>query len=76
MTIEERLKKVVLECLGVGEDQIKDDARFHEDLGTDSLDDTELVMAVEEEFEIEIPDEDADKILTFGAAVRYITDKS
>ncbi|MFZ2314065.1 MAG: acyl carrier protein [Gammaproteobacteria bacterium] len=70
--IETRVKKIVVEQLGVKEDEVTVDASFVDDLGADSLDTVELVMALEEEFETEIPDEDAEKILTIKDAVTYI----
>jgi acyl carrier protein len=70
-----RLKKVVAEQLDVSEEEITEDASFVEDLGADSLDMVELVMAFEEAFDIEIPDEDAEKIQTVKDAVEYLTDK-
>jgi acyl carrier protein len=72
----DRVKKVVAEQLQVDPEQIVDEASFVEDLGADSLDVVELVMALEEEFDLEIPDEDAEKIATVGDAVRYIDDKN
>jgi acyl carrier protein len=75
MAVEERIKKIIAEQLGVEEDDVVPDAKFVEDLGADSLDTVELVMALEEEFEIEIPDEDAEKIQTVAAAVDFIKDK-
>ena len=71
-SIEERVRKIVSEQLGVKEDEVKNDASFVEDLGADSLDTVELVMALEEEFETEIPDEEAEKITTVQQAVDYI----
>lgn len=71
-TIEERVKKIVIEQLGVKEDEVTANASFVDDLGADSLDTVELVMALEEEFETEIPDEDAEKITTVQQAVDYI----
>ena len=71
-SIEERVAKIVVEQLGVKEDEVKPEASFVDDLGADSLDTVELVMALEEEFETEIPDEDAEKITTVQAAVDYI----
>ena len=68
----ERLKRVIVEQLGVEENEITLDSSFIEDLGADSLDIVELIMALEEEFDIEIPDEDAEKILTVGDALDYI----
>ena len=76
MAVEERIKKIIAEQLGVEEDDVVPDARFVEDLGADSLDTVELMMALEEEFEIEIPDEDAEKIQTVSAAVDFIKDKA
>ncbi|WP_269532617.1 acyl carrier protein [Chitinimonas sp. BJYL2] len=70
--IEQRVKKIVAEQLGVNEADIKQDSSFVEDLGADSLDTVELVMALEEEFECEIPDEEAEKITTVQLAVDYI----
>jgi acyl carrier protein len=70
--MEEKVKKIIAEQLGVKEDQIVPEASFINDLGADSLDTVELVMALEEEFDIEIPDEDAEKIKTVGDAVNYI----
>ena len=71
-TIEERVKKIVVEQLGVKEDEVTANSSFVDDLGADSLDTVELVMALEEEFETEIPDEDAEKITTVQQAVDYI----
>ncbi|MEW6096694.1 MAG: acyl carrier protein [bacterium] len=68
----ERIKRIIIDQLGVNEDQVTAEASFVDDLGADSLDTVELVMAFEEEFGIEIPDEDAEKILTIGDAVNYI----
>lgn len=73
--IETRVKKIVVEQLGVKEDEVTVDASFVDDLGADSLDTVELVMALEEEFETEIPDEDAEKIITIKDAVNYIVDR-
>ncbi len=72
-TIEERVKKIVAEQLGVKLDEVTNDASFVEDLGADSLDTVELVMALEEEFETEIPDEDAEKITKVQEAIDYVT---
>jgi acyl carrier protein len=69
------VKKIIAEQLGVDEDEVVPEASFVEDLGADSLDTVELVMAFEEEFDIEIPDEDAEKILTVGKAMEYIKEK-
>ncbi|MCP5325656.1 MAG: acyl carrier protein [Oceanospirillaceae bacterium] len=71
-SIEERVKKVVCEQLGVKEEDVKGSSRFVEDLGADSLDTVELVMALEEEFETEIPDEDAEKLTTVQESIDYI----
>ena len=75
-TVDERVKKIIGEQLGVEEDEVTPEASFVEDLGADSLDTVELVMALEEEFGIEIPDEDAEKILTIGKALDYIKEKA
>ncbi len=72
MGVAEKIKGIVKEQLGVSEAEIKPEAAFVEDLGADSLDLVELVMAMEEEFGIEIPDEDAEKIRTVGDAVSYV----
>lgn len=74
MTTFEKVKSIIVEQLGVEEDEVKAEATFIDDLGADSLDIVELVMALEEEFELEIPDEDAEKIRTVGDAVKYIED--
>lgn len=71
-SIEERVKKIVVEQLGVKEDEVSLESSFVDDLGADSLDTVELVMALEEEFETEIPDEDAEKITTVQQAVSYV----
>ena len=71
-SIEERVKKIVVEQLGVGEEQVTADASFVDDLGADSLDTVELVMALEEEFDAEIPDDEAEKITTVKQAVQFI----
>ena len=71
--IEERVKKIIVEQLGVKEEDVTLDASFVDDLGADSLDTVELVMALEEEFETEIPDEDAEKITTVRQVIDYIT---
>ena len=70
--IEQRVKKIVAEQLGVNETQIKTESSFVNDLGADSLDTVELVMALEEEFETEIPDEEAEKITTVQQAINYV----
>jgi len=74
MSVEERVKKIIVEQLGVNADEVATESAFVEDLGADSLDTVELVMAFEEEFDLEIPDEDAEKIATVGDAVKYIDD--
>ena len=74
--IADRVKKSVVEHLGVEESKITDSASFIDDLGADSLDTVELVMAFEEEFGIEIPDDAAENIQTFGDAVKYISEAS
>ena len=71
-SIEQRVKKIVAEQLGVNESEIKIESSFVDDLGADSLDTVELVMALEEEFECEIPDEDAEKITTVQQAIDYV----
>lgn len=71
-TIEERVKKIIVEQLGVKEEEVVSDASFVDDLGADSLDTVELVMALEEEFGVEIPDEEAEKIRTVKEAFAYI----
>ena len=71
-TIEQKVKNIIADQLGVGEDEIKATSSFIEDLGADSLDIVELVMAMEEEFEVEIPDEEAENIKTVGDAINYI----
>ena len=70
----DRIKKIIVEQLGVNEDQVKPEAKFIEDLGADSLDTVELVMALEEEFGTEIPDEEAEKLQSVGDVVKYIED--
>jgi acyl carrier protein len=71
-SVEERVKKIVIEQLGVKDEEVKEDASFVDDLGADSLDTVELVMALEEEFETEIPDDEAEKITTVRQAIDYI----
>lgn len=71
--IEERVRKIVIEQLGVKEEEVTREASFVDDLGADSLDTVELVMALEEEFECEIPDEEAEKITTVQQAIDYIS---
>jgi len=70
--IAQRVKKIVVEHLGVDEDKVKEDASFIDDLGADSLDNVEMVMAFEEEFGIEIPDDAAETIQTVGDAIKFI----
>jgi len=70
--IDERVKKIVIEQLGVKEDEVSNSSSFVDDLGADSLDTVELVMALEEEFECEIPDEEAEKITTVQQAIDYV----
>jgi len=72
MSIEERVKKIVVEQLGVNEDEVTNESSFVDDLGADSLDTVELVMALEEEFDTEIPDEDAEKITSVQQAIDYV----
>jgi acyl carrier protein len=71
-SIEQKIKKIIVEQLGVNEDQVTPEAKFIEDLGADSLDTVELVMALEEEFGSEIPDEEAEKLTSVGDVIRYI----
>lgn len=70
-----KLKDIVMDRLNVEEEQIKAEASFVEDLGADSLDIVELIMGIEEEFDIEIPDEDAEKLTTVGSAMNYVKNK-
>jgi acyl carrier protein len=72
MAIIDKVKAIIVEQLGADEEDVKVESSFVDDLGADSLDIVELVMALEEEFELEIPDEDAEKIRTVGEAVKYI----
>ena len=71
-SVEQKVKSIIAEQLGVGEDEIKPGSSFIEDLGADSLDIVELVMAMEEEFEVEIPDEEAEHIKTVADAINYV----
>jgi acyl carrier protein len=73
-TIEQRVKDIIVEQLGVKPDQVTPEAKFIEDLGADSLDTVELVMALEEEFGQEIPDEEAEKLQSVGEVIKYIED--
>lgn len=76
MAVAEKVKSIIAEQLGVKPEEVVPGASFIDDLGADSLDTVELVMALEEEFGTEIPDEDAEKILTVGDAIKYIEEKS
>ena len=71
-SIEDKVKSIIVEQLGVNEEQVVPDAKFIEDLGADSLDTVELVMAFEEEFSIEVPDEEAEKLQNVGDVIKYI----
>jgi len=75
MALEDKVKEIIVEQLGVNAEQVTPEASFIEDLGADSLDTVELVMAFEEEFGAEIPDEDAEKLTTVGAVIQYLKDK-
>ncbi len=75
MSVDDKVKEIISEQLGVKKDEIKPESSFIDDLGADSLDTVEVVMALEEEFGIEITDEDAEKITTVGEATKYIEDK-
>ncbi len=74
--VEQKVKDIIVEQLGVDASQVTNEAKFVDDLSADSLDTVELVMALEEEFSLEIPDEDAEKILSVGDAVNYIKEHS
>ena len=76
MAVIEKVKEIITEQLGVKKDEVTESAKFIDDLGADSLDTVELVMALEEEFGIEIPDEDAEKMVTVGEAIKYIEQKA
>ena len=76
MAVEDKVKSIIVEQLGVKPEEITPTASFIDDLGADSLDTVELVMALEEEFSIEIPDEDAEKLTTVGMAIKYIEQKA
>jgi len=76
MAVIEKVKSIIAEQLGVKQEEVTPGASFIDDLGADSLDTVELVMALEEEFGVEIPDEDAEKIATVGDAIKYIEEKS
>ncbi|NNL85556.1 MAG: acyl carrier protein [Myxococcales bacterium] len=75
MALAERVNEIIVEQLGVSREEVVPEASFVDDLGADSLDIVELVMAMEEEFDVEIPDEDAEKIQTIGNAIAYIQEK-
>lgn len=75
MALEDKVKEIIVEQLGVNADQVTPEASFIDDLGADSLDTVELVMAFEEEFGAEIPDEEAEKLTTVGAVIQYLKDK-
>ncbi|MBU1121341.1 MAG: acyl carrier protein [Candidatus Omnitrophota bacterium] len=75
MSVESKVNEIIAEQLGVKKEEIKPESSFIDDLGADSLDTVEVVMALEEEFNIEIPDEDAEKITTVGEATKYIDEK-
>ncbi len=75
MALVDKVKEIIVEQLGVNAEQVTDSASFIEDLGADSLDTVELVMAFEEEFGAEIPDEDAEKLKTVGDVIKYLKDK-
>jgi len=75
MEVMEKVKKIIVDQLGVEEDKVKEDSSFIDDLGADSLDIVELIMAFEEEFDIEISDEDAEKIKCVGDVIRYLENK-
>ena len=72
-SIEDRVKDIIVDQLGVNADQVNPEAKFVEDLGADSLDTVELVMAFEEEFDVEVPDEEAEKLQSVGDVITYIT---
>jgi acyl carrier protein len=76
MSIEAKVKQIIVDQLGVDEEEVTPESKFIDDLGADSLDTVELVMALEEEFGIEIPDEDAEKMVTVQNAVEYIREKT
>lgn len=75
-TVEQKVKDIIVEQLGVNPEQVTTTAKFIEDLGADSLDTVELVMAFEEEFDIEVPDEEAEKLQTVGDVIRYIEENN
>ena len=75
MAVADKVKSIIVEQLGVDEEEVTSDASFVEDLGADSLDTVELVMAFEKEFDIDIPDEEAEKLKTVGDALKYLQEK-
>ncbi len=75
MGVEDRVSEIIIEQLGISKEEVVPAASFIDDLGADSLDIVELVMAMEEEFDIEIPDDDAEKIQTLGDAISYVKDR-
>jgi acyl carrier protein len=75
MALEERVSEIIVEQLGISKEEVKPEASFIDDLGADSLDIVELVMAMEEEFDLEIPDDDAEKIQTIGDALAYVKER-
>jgi len=76
MAVESKIKTIIAEQLGVKPEEVTPNASFVDDLGADSLDTVELIMALEEEFNVEIPDEDAEKMKTVGDAIKYIEEKA
>lgn len=76
MAVGDKIKSIIAEQLGVKKEEVTEGAKFIDDLGADSLDTVELVMALEEQFGIEIPDEDAEKMVTVGEAIKYIESKA
>ena len=76
MAVEEKIKSIIAEQLGVKAEEVTPQASFIDDLGADSLDTVELIMALEEEFRVEIPDEDAEKMTSVGDAIKYIEEKT
>jgi acyl carrier protein len=76
MAVNDKVKSIIAEQLGVKKEEVTEEAKFIDDLGADSLDTVELVMALEEEFGIEIPDEDAEKMVTVNEAIKYIEEKA
>ncbi|MBI3318825.1 MAG: acyl carrier protein [Candidatus Omnitrophica bacterium] len=76
MSVQDKVRSIIAEQLGVKPEEVTPQAKFIDDLGADSLDTVELVMALEEEFGIEIPDEEAEKLVTVGDAIKYIEDKA